>query len=153
MMLSHDLCTSVGVRLLFFNDTATTEIYTLSLHDALPICSAKNVIFTSGGTEANNTVLSPAFRRVGEEGAALLLAGAAEHACVLEGHRFPSGAVERIPVDANGIVDLARLEARLERVEGRAQVSIQAANNETGVLQPVAEAAALAHARGALIHT
>ncbi len=120
---------------------------------ALVGASPKAVIFTSGGTEANNTVLSPAFRRVGEEGAALLLAGAAEHPCVLEGHRFPSGAVERIPVDANGIVDLAWLEARLERVEGRAQVSIQAANNETGVLQPVAEAAALAHARGALIHT
>ncbi len=120
---------------------------------ALVGASPKAVIFTSGGTEANNTVLSPAFRRVGEEGAALLLAGAAEHPCVLEGHRFPSGAVERIPVDANGIVDLAWLEARLERVECRAQVSIQAANNETGVLQPVAEAAALAHARGALIHT
>lgn len=120
---------------------------------ALVGASAKNVIFTSGGTEANNTVLSPAFRRAGEEGAAILLAGAAEHPCVLDGHRFASEAVDRIPVDRSGRVDLAWLEARLDQSERRVLVSIQLANNETGVMQPVAEAAALAHARGGLVHT
>jgi cysteine desulfurase len=117
--------------------------------------SARNVIFTSGGTEAANTVLTPSLRRVGDKAAAsLLLAGATEHACVRDGHRFPSDQVERIPVDKQGVVDLSWLGARMERAAGeRVLVSIQAANNETGVIQPVAEAAALVHARGGLLHT
>ena len=114
----------------------------------------KNVIFTSGGTEAANTVLSPALRRLGEQGASRLLVGAGEHPCVIEGHRFPPQAVERLPVDGNGVVDIARLEWRLEQLaEERTLVSIQAANNETGVLQPVTEAAELVRAHGGLIHT
>jgi cysteine desulfurase len=79
--------------------------------------------------------------------------GAGEHPCVLDGHRFGE-AVERIPVDRDGIVDLGWLEARLERGLGeRVLVSIQTANNETGVLQPLAEAARLVHEHGGLIHT
>lgn len=121
---------------------------------ALVGAEAKNVIFTSGGTEAANAVLTPSLRRVGEAGAELLLAGAAEHACVLQGHCFPADAVERIPVDGQGIVDLSWLGARIERERDRKiLVSIQAANNETGVIQPVAEAAALVHARGGLLHS
>jgi cysteine desulfurase len=121
---------------------------------ALVGAAARNVIFTSGGTEANNTVLSPALRRLGGPAAAALLVGAAEHVCVLDGHRFPREAVERIPVDRNGIVALGWLKAWLERAAGRgALVSIQAANNETGVVQPVAEAAAMVHAYGGLLHT
>jgi len=115
---------------------------------------AKNVIFTSGGTEAANLVLTPGFRRLGQQGAARLLTGAAEHPCVLNGHRFPEGAVEAIPVDARGILDLAWLAARLEKAAGeRVLVSVQLANNETGVIQPVAEAARLVHAHGGLVHT
>ncbi|WP_183451621.1 cysteine desulfurase family protein [Microvirga lupini] len=114
----------------------------------------KNVIFTSGGTEAANLVLTPGFRRLGQAGATRLLLGAAEHPCVLNGHRFRSDAVEIIPVNGNGIVDLAWLEAHLQRTgDERVLVSIQLANNETGVLQPVAEAARLVHEHGGLIHT
>lgn len=114
---------------------------------------AENVVFTSGGTEAANAVLSPSLRRLADpRGPGRLLAGAGEHPCVLEGHRFGE-AVERIPVDRNGIVDLGWLEARLERAEESVLVSIQTANNETGVLQPVMEAAQLARAHGGLIHT
>ncbi|HEV2603143.1 MAG TPA: cysteine desulfurase family protein [Microvirga sp.] len=120
---------------------------------ALVGAAAKNVVFTSGGTESSATVLSPALRRPGGASARLLLVGAAEHPCVLDGHRFPADAVERIPVDANGIVDLAWLEARLGRAEGPVLVSIQAANNETGVLQPVAEAARVVRAAGGLLHS
>jgi cysteine desulfurase len=121
---------------------------------ALVGASASNVVFTSGGTEANNTVLSPAFGRVGEGAATLLLLGATEHPSVLEGHRFSAERVERIPVGPEGRIDLAWLRDRLERAVGeRPLVSIQAANNETGVLQPVAEAARLVHAAGGLIHT
>jgi len=114
----------------------------------------KNVIFTSGGTEAANLVLTPGFRRLGQAGATRLFLGAAEHSCVLNGHRFPEGAVEIIPVDSRGILDLAWLEAHLQRAGNeRVLVSIQLANNETGVLQPVAEAARLVHEHGGLIHT
>jgi cysteine desulfurase len=122
---------------------------------ALVGASAGDVVFTSGGTEAAALVLSPGFRRAGEPaGAARLLVGATEHPCVLEGHRFPLEAVERIPVDGRGIVDLAWLARRLsDLAPARALVSIHLANNETGVIQPVAEAAALARAHGGLVHT
>jgi cysteine desulfurase len=112
------------------------------------------VIFTSGGSEANALVLAPGFARPGETGAEVLLVGAGEHPCVLDGHRFPADAVERIPLDARGLADLAWLEARLSALGSRrALVSLQLANNETGVVQPVAEAARIARAHGALMHT
>jgi cysteine desulfurase len=119
---------------------------------ALVGASPKNVIFTSGGTEANNLVLSPSLRRTGGTGASILLAGATEHPCVLDGHRFPPAHMERIPTDSQGVVDLAWLQSRLS-AGGPALVSLQVANNETGVLQPVAEAARLVHEAGGLIHT
>jgi cysteine desulfurase len=114
----------------------------------------KNVIFTSGGTEASNLVLSPSFRRNGQPASESLFLAATEHPCGLDGHRFPASRVERIPVDANGIVDLGWLTARLARGAGKGfLVSVQLANNETGVLHPVAEAARLVHEHGGLIHT
>jgi cysteine desulfurase len=115
---------------------------------------AKNVIFTSGGTEASNMVLSPSLHRLGQPGASRLLICATEHACGLHGHRFPADAVEIVPVDGRGVVDLAWLKARLARTEGgKVLVSIQLANNETGVLQPIAEVARLVHDQGGLVHT
>jgi cysteine desulfurase len=115
---------------------------------------AKNVLFTSGGTEAANLVLTPSFRRLGQGRATKLLVAATEHPCVLNGHRFPVEAVEIIPVDNRGILDLAWLKAHLEKTgDERVLVSIQLANNETGVLQPVAEAARLVHEHGGLIHS
>ncbi len=115
---------------------------------------AKNVVFTSGGTEAANLALTPGFRRLGQAAAARLLLGAAEHPCVLNGHRFPVDAVDIIPVNGSGILDLTWLAAYLERAgDQRVLVSVQLANNETGVIQPVAEAARLVHAHGGLIHT
>ncbi|WP_112664067.1 cysteine desulfurase family protein [Microvirga flavescens] len=119
-----------------------------ALVGALP----KNVIFTSGGTEANNLVLSPSFRHAGKAGAGLLLVGATEHPSVLAGHRFAPEAVERIPVNAQGTVDLTWLKARLEAAEGPVLVSVQVANNETGVLQPIAAIAALVREHGGYVH-
>src|SRR3712207_1131254 len=114
----------------------------------------KNVILTSGGTEAAGAVLSPSLHRLGENaGMSRLLASAGEHPCVLERHGF-SQAAERIPRGRDGVVDLAWLEARLESGSGEpALVSVQTANNETGVVQPVAAAAALVHRHRGLIHT
>lgn len=102
----------------------------------------RQVVFTSGGTEANALALSPA---LGDR----LLVSAVEHPSVLAGGRFP--AVEQVPVTPAGIVDLAALETRLQEAL-RPLVSVMLANNETGTVQPVAEAAALVHAAGGLIH-
>ncbi|HWL06007.1 MAG TPA: cysteine desulfurase family protein [Xanthobacteraceae bacterium] len=113
---------------------------------------AGGVVFTSGGTEANALALASELdgRRFDR-----LLVSAVEHPSVLAGGRFLSDAVERISVDGEGRVDLAALTARLAVLAGngqRALVSIMAANNETGVLQPVMEAARIVHEAGAMLH-
>jgi cysteine desulfurase len=119
---------------------------------ALVGARARDVVFTSGGTEAANTVLSPTLRRGNATGPRRCLVSATEHVCVLQGNRFEPEAVETLPVSREGRVDLADLESRLANGPP-ALVSIQAANNETGVIQPIAEAARLTHAAGGLFHT
>jgi cysteine desulfurase len=106
--------------------------------------SARRVTFVSGGTEAANAALNPQFGG-GPNAPPLerLIVSAGEHACVLSGHRFPT--VEAAPLLPDGRIDLDWLEGACRR-PGRALVALQGANNETGVIQPVAEAAALVHA-------
>lgn len=110
----------------------------------------KNVYFTSGATEALNLVLTPELELDGIKAPFdVLLVSAGEHVCVLQGHRFPTAAMEKLPLTADGILDLAALDAALARHAGRrVLLALQAANNETGVIQPVAEAAARVHAVG-----
>jgi cysteine desulfurase len=108
-----------------------------SLLDVLP----SEVVFTSGGTEANAMVLRGAGRK-------RVLVSAVEHDSVSKA----AAHAEKIPVDSNGVLNLAALE-RLLAVSGeRALVSVMFANNETGVLQPIAEVVKLARAAGALVH-
>lgn len=115
---------------------------------------ARNVYFTSGGTEANNTVLSPGLHiGAAKEPAAVLVVSATEHPSVLAGHRFPAEQVRVLPVRNNGIVDLEALEALLEDAGGRAVVSIHLANNETGIIQPIRAAAEIVHRHGGVMHT
>ena len=109
---------------------------------ALVGASAKDVVFTSGGTEANALALSPSI-------GGSLLVSAIEHPSVRSGGRFTS--VEDVPVTADGIVDLGALE-RLVAGRDRPLVSIMLANNETGVIQPVAKAVEIIHAAGGLLH-
>ncbi len=111
----------------------------------------QNVVFTSGGTEANALALTPGIE---VDGVACdrLLVSAIEHPSVLAGGRFPSGKVERLPVTAEGRIDLSALAKSLSVQRGRPLVSVMFANNETGVLQPVSEAADLVHAAGGLLH-
>ena len=110
---------------------------------ALTGASAEDVIFTSGGTEALNMALTPEFSR--EARCERLLMSAGEHPAVLAGHRFGAHA-ETVPLDHRGVIDLAALE---RKVAGRpVMLALQAANNETGVVQPVAEAAAMVKAAG-----
>jgi cysteine desulfurase len=98
------------------------------------------IVFTSGGTEANNLALKGAGRR-------RVLVSAIEHDSVLKA--VPSAIV---PVDRNGVVDLVALEQMLAVSQEPALVSVMFANNETGVLQPIAEVVRLARAAGALVH-
>lgn len=115
------------------------------------------VIFTSGGTEANVTVLSPRMRMgAGELAIDLLLVGGTEHPSVLAGGRFGPDRVRPVAVDGEGRLSLTDLGAALElaAAEGkRVLVSVMLANNETGTIQRVAEIAALARRFGALVHT
>ncbi|MBN9061246.1 MAG: cysteine desulfurase [Rhizobiales bacterium] len=118
---------------------------------------AQDVIFTSGATESLNALLRPAVTpTTGPARFELLLVLATEHAAVLDGHGFASASVERIPVNGSGIIDLSTFKARLAALRGdglfaSAMVAVQAANNETGVLQPLAEIAGRCDAVGAAL--
>jgi len=113
--------------------------------------AARCVVFLSGGTEAADAALNPFFGvGVGAAPLARLIVGAGEHPCVLFGHRFPPAAVEVAPLRGDGRIDLDWLAAAADRPE-RALLALQGANNETGVIQPVAEAAALIHAAGGFV--
>ncbi|WP_441259683.1 cysteine desulfurase family protein [Bradyrhizobium sp. 521_C7_N1_3] len=112
---------------------------------------SRNVVFTSAGTEANALALSPGLRGASGGPVERLLVSAVEHASVLSGGRFPADKVSQIPVTRAGVIDLDRLKALLG--DGPpALVSIMAANNETGAIQPIAEAAGIVHGAGGLLH-
>jgi cysteine desulfurase len=111
-----------------------------------------DVIFTSSGTEANALALTPAIETSAEKRPRdRLFISAIEHSSVRAGGRFPREAVEDLAVDAEGQLNLATLAETVSRAS-RPLVSVMLANNETGVIQPVAEAAALVHAAGGLLH-
>jgi len=101
---------------------------------------AGQVVFTAGATEANCWALQGCGRRH-------RLASAVEHDSVLA-----QPGVERLPVDADGLLDLSVLAARSRAVGDDGVLSLMLANNETGVIQPVREAAAIARAAGLLVH-
>ncbi|HTS93655.1 MAG TPA: cysteine desulfurase family protein [Stellaceae bacterium] len=108
---------------------------------ALVGAAPSNLIFTSGGTEANRLALFAASGR-------RILVSAIEHDSVRE----TVTEAEIIPVTPEGTVDVRALEALLAADTRPAFVSVMLANNETGAIQPVQAAAALAHRRGALLH-
>jgi cysteine desulfurase len=112
---------------------------------------ARNVIFTSGGTEANALALTPGLRRASGPPVERLAVSAIEHASVLAGGRFPTEAISTIGVTRSGLVDLDRLRVMLADLPP-ALVSIMLANNETGAVQPVAEAGEIVHSAGGLLH-
>jgi cysteine desulfurase len=110
----------------------------------------RNVVFTSGGTEANALALNPGLHAPAGAVGRLLLS-AIEHPSVLSGGQFPRDALQIIPVTPSGVVDLEQLRRML--ADGPpALVSVMAANNETGALQPISEVAGIVHAAGALLH-
>jgi cysteine desulfurase len=122
---------------------------------ALVGAEAAHVIFTSGATEAANHVLTPDFR-MGRSPLAVgrLYVSAIEHPAAREGGRFSPEHVNEIPVTREGIVDLAALETALtehDRSTGVPMMALMLVNNETGIIQPVAEAARLVHQAGGLM--
>lgn len=111
----------------------------------------RNVVFTSGGTEANALALTPGQRRGTGEPVRRLLVSAIEHPSVLAGGRFSAAAIETIKVNGSGLVDQDHLQRLL--AEGPpALVSVMLANNETGAIQLVAEIASAVHEAGGLLH-
>ncbi len=120
---------------------------------ALIGASAAEIVFTSGATEANNLALQGIMRSSRRRGNHVLTC-AIEHKCVLETVAYlrRSGCrVEVLPVDENASVDVAMLATAIR--PDTAVVSIMAANNEVGVLQPMEEIAAICRARGVVFHT
>jgi cysteine desulfurase len=116
---------------------------------ALVGADASDVIFTSGGTEANALALTSAASWTSR-----LIIGATEHDAVAANAAATGLAVDIWPVDAKGVADLDWLERRLAGLSGseRPLVALMLANNETGVIQPVAQAAALVRAAGGWLH-
>ena len=111
----------------------------------------QDVVFTSGGTEANALALTPGLRRGAGEPLRRLLVSAIEHTSVLSGGRFAPDAIGTIQVNGSGLIDIDHLR-RLLSVGQPALVSVMLANNETGALQPVGEVADIVHEAGGLLH-
>jgi cysteine desulfurase len=125
--------------------------------DVAALCNAKpdHVVFTSGASEAVALVLTPDWRM----GRATLTysklyISTTDHAIVAGGGRFAKGDVIELPVDGNGVLDLAALKTALaghDRAVGLPLVAVHLANNETGVIQPAAEIAAIVHEAGGVL--
>jgi cysteine desulfurase len=114
----------------------------------------REIIFTSGATEANNLAVKGAVRFHRKQGRDHVVTLATEHKCVLESVQAVAREGSRVsvlPVDRSGLVDLAELAAAID--ERTALVSVMAAHNEIGVLQPLAEIGALCRSRGVLFHS
>ena len=112
---------------------------------------ASTVIFTSGGTEANAISLASAVAA----GSRRLIVSAIEHDSVQETARVLGVQVEVLPVNANGVANLAWLGDRLARwdaADGKPFLALMLANNETGVIQPVAQAAEIIRAADGWLH-
>ncbi|RUW19665.1 cysteine desulfurase family protein [Mesorhizobium sp. M4B.F.Ca.ET.013.02.1.1] len=122
---------------------------------ALVNAKAAHVVFTSGATEAAATLLTPDWQMGrGTVRMSRLYVSEADHPCVLNGGRFPAAQMTRIGVDRNGIADLDELAAVLaahDKSDGLPLVAIHAANNETGVIQPVERIAEIVRAAGGVL--
>jgi cysteine desulfurase len=145
-----------------FGNPSSAHPYGRRAHDAIEHARSEvaaligslpeEVIFTSGGTEANNLALRGVLEAVGSR--RHLVTSVVEHPAIetpcawLERSGFE---VDRVSVDQTGRVLLDELQAKLR--SDTAIVTVMLANNETGTIMPIADIAAAAHARGALVHT
>ncbi|MBO6549874.1 MAG: cysteine desulfurase [Rhizobiales bacterium] len=129
----------------------------------------QDVIFTSGGTEANNLALTPSLFPKDLQSQARLYVSAIEHPSILNGMRFEKDQITVIPVTREGVVDVEWLRNELLNSEDAPEelnknephkkhikpilVSVMAANNETGIIQPITEISEIVHEAGGLLHS
>ena len=136
---------------------AARRIVETARRDVAALCGAdpEHVVFTSGATEAANMALTPHYRmgrsplRVSH-----LHVLASDHPCLLGGGQFAPERTTVIPVTPDGLADMAALARALENHDmetGLPMVAVHAANNETGVIQPLAEIAALVADAGGIL--
>lgn len=110
-------------------------------------CRARDIIFTGGGTEANNLALKGLLNQ------SSLIVAATEHDSIIAPSKTLKGIdVHMVPVDQNGLVDIAAYQSILQEHGEGALVSVMMANNETGVLQDIPNLTQMAHEHGALMH-
>ncbi|MFO7709004.1 MAG: cysteine desulfurase family protein [Desulfobacterales bacterium] len=146
-----------------FGNPSSGHLYAVKPRQALNIarrqvagllnCSPEEVIFTSGGTEANNWAVIGTAHALRERGRHIVTS-AFEHPAVLNVCAFLENEgfeVTKLPVDAHGVVAVADVEAALR--PDTVLVTIMHANNEVGTVQPITEIAARARARGIRVHT
>lgn len=107
---------------------------------ALVGAAPRQIVFTSGGTEANNLAVTGTGRR--------LVVAAIEHDSVLR----PAQNATLVPAGCDGCIDIAALDRLLAADPAPALVAVMLANNETGVVQPIADVVRIAHAYGAYVH-
>ncbi len=148
--LRPEAIAAVGVAMAAPHNASSVHSYGRAAHKmiedarvnvaALVNCPPAQVIFNSGATEGNNTVLKYFAKEH-------ILVSAIEHPSVLES--APNA--EKIPVDKNGVIDLNALETLL-KAKKTGLVSVMMVNNETGVIQPVDKISALAKKHGAFFH-
>ena len=145
-----------------FGNPSSAHIYGRRSHQAIERaraqvaaligCHSDEILFTSGGTEANNLAIRGAMAALEQRGA--ILTSCIEHpateapCALLESRKTP---LSRLAVNALGRIEIA--QARRALKQPTALVTVMHANNETGVIQPIAELADLAHAAGALLHS
>lgn len=110
---------------------------------ALVNAKSEEVIFTGSGTEADNMVI------MGGNWSCVMISET-EHSAVLKTGLLRTGNSQLLPVDKDGVIDLDVLDKRLAEVKGATLVCVMAANNETGVLQPIKDVVDIARAHGAL---
>jgi cysteine desulfurase len=125
---------------------------------ALVDCQPSEIIFTGSGTEANNTALKGLYWQAKNTGKNVVVISAIEHHAILDPaqwlHDHEGAEIVTIRVDGSGVIDLAALKAVIaERGNEIAVISIMHANNETGVVQPIAQVVELANAASISVHS
>lgn len=117
-------------------------------------CTPRQIVFTSGGTEADNQALATGAEFGRRTHRMRMVASSIEHPAVLRALDYWEAqgfAITLVNPDETGVVSARAIEAVLD--DGVCLVSVMSANNETGVLQPISEIAQAAHSAGALLHT
>ena len=118
-------------------------------------CQPEEIVFTSGGSESNNTVFNTMVELAKKRNNKVIVTSAIEHPCVLEASRRLESQfgfeVIYLPVDDAGIVDMESYKKALEKKP--LLVSIMTANNEIGTIQDIKTLSSMAHEVGALFHT